>query len=748
MSTIVGDNDAALDFLRKVYPDGPWVLTAIHPDRKAIETRTFRPATEADCLAWLTRYNGERNLYWAVNKPTRDLNKKAEREDIKEVAYLHVDVDPRAGEDLVAERDRILGLFGDRLPDGLPEPTVVLFSGGGYQAFWKLEAPIEINGDLAKAEDAKRYNQQLELLFGADNCHNIDRIMRLPGTWNLPDERKLKKGRVRALAKLETFDPSRVYPLSEFKQADLTKEAAASGPFAAPPIGDAVKTADPADLNVPDRLKIIMVQGHHPDEPKEGDNSRSAWVFDFCCNMIRAGVTDEVTLGILLDPAYEISKSVLEKGKPHSYAVRQIESARAHVALDVDFEMDKGRIRHTAKNILIAMQKLGVSVRHDVFSDRLLINGLPNYSVINDAALTRLRLAMEERFQLLPGKELFLDVVMDAARHSPFHPVREYLDALRWDGEPRIDRWLTTYGGAEETPYSKAVGQLVLMAAVRRVRSPGCKFDEMLVLECSQGTDKSSALAILAKNDDWFTDDMPLNTPDGAKVIERLNGKWIVEAAELKGMRNGQIDHLKAFLSRRVDIGRAAYARLANEVPRQSIFIGTTNNDNYLKDDTGNRRFWPVKIARFDLASLRRDVDQLWAEAAHREAMEGASIRLDPSLYAYAAVEQAARKAEEPWTGVLDDVLGALEGKVRGVELWSALALPTGQLKQADSERLRAAMAELGWEKKKARFGPGDPQVAFVKGRAQHPRRVMVERDSFGNARAFYEDVRVEPPPF
>jgi len=754
------DSAASVAFLKLVYPEGPWVVTSIRTDRKAIDTKTFGPATEQALLEWLKLYNGDRNIYWSTNVPMRNLTKKAEREDIKEVAYLHVDIDPRAGEDLEEERVRCLALFDEKLPASVPPPTVVLFSGGGYQAFWKLEQPIPVNGDLALAEDAKRYNQRLELLFGGDNCHNVDRIMRLPGTINVPDAKKLKKGRTAQLATLVKFDPGLVYPQDRFTKAPRVAEKPAQpSPLAPLQIGDAVRTRDPEELNqwaidersrrLIERCQVIMVQGRHPDEPKQGDDSRSAWVFDFTCNMVRAGVPDERTLGILLDGEYGISVSITEKHRnARHYAERQISNARASVALD-DLEFDKSdndKIKPTQKNIRVAMHKLGVTVRHDTFSNRLLVDGLPNYALLDDNSMTRLRLAIDERFNFLPGKDFFFDVVSDTARAAPFHPVRDYLDNLSWDGEPRIDRWLTTYGGAEDTKYIRAVGELVLIAAVRRVRQPGCKFDEMLVLECSQGTDKSSALSALSVNPDWFTDDMPLDA-DTAKVVERLRGKWIVEAAELKGMRNGQVEHLKAFLSRQVDIARPAYARMSVETPRQSVFIGTTNNDRYLRDDTGNRRFWPVKIEAFNLESLRCDRDQLWAEAAAREA-EGSSIRLDPSLYAAAAEQQEARRTEEPYVGVFRDALGDHEGKLKSADAWTILDIPVGQRNQAHGERLGAALRELGWTKKLARFGGKNPEQAYVKGRAKFPTRVIVERSDNGHVRVFYEGAQPEPCPF
>ena len=146
-----------------------------------------------------------------------------------------------------------------------------------------------------------------------------------------------------------------------------------------------------------------------------------------------------------------------------------------------------------------------------------------------------------------------------------------------------------------------------------------------------QGTFKSTALATMAVKEEWYSDDLPLNL-EGKRVIESLRGRWIVEAAELSGMRRADIEHLKAFLSRQVDRARLAYGHIVSEVARQSLIVGTTNSTEYLRDQTGNRRFWPVRCKQFDIAALRRDRDQLWAEAAAREA-SGASIRMEQNLW-------------------------------------------------------------------------------------------------------------------
>jgi hypothetical protein len=331
------DNRAAIDFLGRWAPEGPWLLTAIATDKKSIETRTFGPNEIRALEEWLRTNNGQRNIYFSVNPPLRGMSKKAEKEDIKEARWLHVDIDPRAGEDIALERQRALELLTVKLPMGVPPPTVVVFSGGGYQGFWALAEPFPIEGETARAEEFERYNRQLELLFRADRCHNVDRIMRLPGTINIPDVRKAKKGRVPTLATLTRFGDQR-YPLSAFTPAPAVQsrgEPFGLGNQAQIKVsGNIERVLDLAELdkwNVPDRVKIVIAQGRHPEEQKEGDNSRSAWLFDALCNLARCEVPDDVMFSIVTDSGWGISESVLDKGSnAEKYALRQIERAKDH----------------------------------------------------------------------------------------------------------------------------------------------------------------------------------------------------------------------------------------------------------------------------------------------------------------------------------------------------------------------------------------------------------------------------------
>lgn len=386
------------------------------------------------------------------------------------------------------------------------------------------------------------------------------------------------------------------------------------------------------------------------------------------------------------------------------------------IGSDGDFARDKesGKIiARSQANITKALELLGITVRCDSFQDQMLISGLTGFSLLDDRAMERLWLTIDEQFKFLPPKDFFWIVIADAARRNSFHPVRDYLDALKWDGKRRIDTWLNDYAQAKATKYVAAVGALVLVAAVRRIRQPGCKFDEIVTLESEQGFMKSSALAIMAVQPEWFTDDLPLNA-NGKEVIERLRGRWIVEAAELKGMRKGEIEHLKSFLSRTVDRARMSYDRLSSELKRQCVFIGTTNHETYLRDETGNRRYWPVKVGKFDIARLTADRDQLWAEAAAREAA-GVSIRLDPSLYAAAAVEQKARAVDDPWVDVINSMLRDMEGKILVQDVWKIVGVMEGHRTQEHNSRLGNVMKACGWERTRLRFGERGMQYCYVR---------------------------------
>lgn len=237
------------------------------------------------------------------------------------------------------------------------------------------------------------------------------------------------------------------------------------------------------------------------------------------------------------------------------------------------------------------------------------------------------------------------------ARDHRIHPVRDWLDHLRWDGTPRIETWTSTYLGAEPTAFHHTVGALWLISAVARIFRPGVKADHMLILEGPQGARKSTALKVLA-GEEWFTDELPeLGSKDAAI---HMQGIWIVEIAELDAIGRAEVSRIKAFLTRTTDRFRPPYGRYTVEVPRQCIFAGTVNPDTYLRDETGNRRFWPLRCGTIDIAALARDRDQLWAEAVHRF-REGAIWWIDDAaLLAEARTEQESRYQGDAWDARID----------------------------------------------------------------------------------------------
>lgn len=324
-----------IDFLKKWKERGPWVLTSIQTDKKKIMTNSFNPSTIEDLEAWLAYNNGRMNIYFQVNDVITELNKKSVKEDIQSMSWLHVDVDPDKGKPLEAERERILAGFTDKLPVGIPKPTVVTFSGGGYQAFWRLKEPILLEGDIKKAEEAELYNKRLEQIFGGDACHNCDRIMRLPFTENIPDAKKIKAGRKRETAYCLEFNDFS-YDLAEFKKAhDVQCDASALSSKDGVKLSGSVERimdlSELDDYNIPERIKIIIAQGRHPDKPKEGDNSRSAWLFDCVCQLYRNNVPEDMIFALITDPDWGISGSILENKNPEKYAIRQMTRAKETV---------------------------------------------------------------------------------------------------------------------------------------------------------------------------------------------------------------------------------------------------------------------------------------------------------------------------------------------------------------------------------------------------------------------------------
>lgn len=292
---------------------------------------------------------------------------------------------------------------------------------------------------------------------------------------------------------------------------------------------------------------------------------------------------------------------------------------------------------------------------------------------------------------------------MHARTHGAFHPVRDYLQGLRWDGTYRLDTWLAVYLGAhrQPAPFLQAVGPRFLIAAVARVLEPGCQVDTAMVLEGDQGIRKSTAWRVLA-SDAWFSDSLP---PDLAHKDARdhLRGKWIIDLSELAQFKRAEIETIKAFISRRHEQYRPSYGRHEVRFPRQCVFAGTTNADSYLVDPTGNRRFWTVACTTVDLAALKRDRDQLWAEAVVRY-RNGDAWHLTGDLEQLAATEASQRVQHDPWTAEVaalvpvDDRLDVSPG-----EILARMELKPEQRHAKAAARVGQILLDLGWHRKPKR---------------------------------------------
>ena len=354
------------------------------------------------------------------------------------------------------------------------------------------------------------------------------------------------------------------------------------------------------------------------------------------------------------------------------------------------------------RNAHSGLQTLGLSFRHDSFHDRKFIEGdalAEGGGELSDALCRELREILIRRFSVDPGADNVKEAAERLCEANPFDPIRDYLNGLRWDGQRRLERLLLDYFGAPDTELNRALGRIILTAAVRRARKPGCKFDLIVVLEGLEGKNKSSAIEILAGKEN-FSDQTILGQSDREQQ-EKLKGVWLYEIADLTGMKRADVEHVKAFASRTHDRARPAYGRFLVNQPRRCVFIATTNETVYLKSQTGNRRFLPVKTGNIDNEALVRDRDQLWAEAACLEA-KGHSIELPRELWKAAHEEQEQRRETDPWEDALADVEGEViegEERISSAKLLALeLGIPRDRQTDVHSKRLGRVMRRLGWQ--------------------------------------------------
>lgn len=328
----------------------------------------------------------------------------------------------------------------------------------------------------------------------------------------------------------------------------------------------------------------------------------------------------------------------------------------------------------------------------------------------HDDSLAAIWLQKLKAIELDIKREIVAEALDTVGRHNKVHPIRDYLQALVWDKTARLDTWLQVYLGASTedagAAYLKATGSKWMISAVSRIMTPGSKVDSMLILEGRQDLGKSTALRVLAGGERYFLDE--LHGFAGKDAEEALEGKWIVEIAELAASARASVEEIKGFVSRTDSNNRRAYARRKEHWSRQCVFAATTNDSSYLKDTTGNRRFWPVKCEAIDLDKLKQDRDQLWAEAVVRF-QAGEPWHLDKAADRETARDvQESRFQSHAWEQTIHDYVAIREFVSVQQILECALSLTKDKWDQRAQNTVAACLKRLGWCKFQRKLKPGE----------------------------------------
>lgn len=419
---------------------------------------------------------------------------------------------------------------------------------------------------------------------------------------------------------------------------------------------------------------------HHGTDPASGQLCNA---FDLV-RLHKFGAQDadaDPTKPVTSRPSYKaMAQLAMDDGKVRAQLVSdKMASAESFKDLDADTEDDgkwkeqlkiteKGSIAATIENVVVILRhdpllknRLGLNeLEHNIVARKSLpwreVKGDSQWIDADDAAL---RFYLERTYGIASKDKIF-DAVNVVAGENAFHPVRQYLETCVWDGVPRLDTLLIDYLGAEDTPYVRAVTRKTFAAAVARIYRPGCKFDQMLTIQGKQGAGKSTLVAKMGR--DWFSD--TFSTMQGKEAYEQVMGVWIMEIGELAGMKRAEAETIKLYISKQSDRFRPAYGRRTQDFPRQCIFVGTTNETEFLRDTTGNRRFWIVDTPNEPVFSVWDDltpeiVRLVWGEAIDAY-KNGEELYLSGDLEVEARKVQSDYEEENPKVGIVAEYLDRL----------------------------------------------------------------------------------------
>jgi hypothetical protein len=482
-----------------------------------------------------------------------------------------------------------------------------------------------------------------------------------------------------------------------------------------PPGYEHADTACKLSLGVAKRVRRLDLKPHWPDIPKGGDVSD--WLNG------GGGTPEQLRELIARAPEYS-AEAGPEKTEAKDCMTEKMSNGFlcnvGNILLTLDQEPLAGMFGYDSMQRLIVMLR-PLKPAGD-FSPR----------PITDADIIALQEHLQWQGFIRLGSETTRDAVTAHAQQHAFHPVRDYLDGLTWDRTERLPHWLTDYLGVARTDYSQRVGAMFLISMVARIYQPGCRVDHMLVLEGPQGILKSTACRVLA--DRWFSDALPDITA-GKDVSQHLKGKWLIEVAELHAMSRAETTLLKSFISRTTERYRPSYGRVEVIEPRQCVFIGTTNKQYYLRDETGGRRFWPNITTDINIDALIQYRDQLFAEAVVRF-RRGEPWWPDRDFERdHCMPEQAARYEGDAWeepisryleklhdkrTTLVQVAIGALDYESERPlmprnrdEPQPARGTPLNRFGTTEQRRIAAVLTTLGW--RRGRREPGTGKRFWIK---------------------------------
>jgi len=418
-----------------------------------------------------------------------------------------------------------------------------------------------------------------------------------------------------------------------------------------------------------------------------------------------------------VENAYEYAQGEAGKDNPET-DFGAIEKAE-FIGWDTQFN---GQHKKTQRNVVnyfeFDLSECFETVAYDEFRGQVVIvSPLPwrqsvdphNYPQWSDDDSGQMRYYLNYKHRFDVPTSLIGEAVLTAAKKFKIiHPIRDYLNGLTWDGEKRISQWLIEYGGSPDSLYTREVARKVLIQAVARIYEPGCKVDNVAVLEGAQGIGKSSLVNILGGK---YYVDMVID-PHSRDTVDAMRGAWFIEFSEMEVSRRADVNALKAFITRQKDRARLAYGRTSIDYYRQCVFVGTINPDataEYLNDQTGNRRFWPVPMRFVRRDALEKVRDQLFAEAVHFYKKGEAVYITDKNILREAHREQESRRSKDPWTDIIGEYLEENQlAKEHGFttikDIWLyAIKGSEGNLNRLQTHRIAHCLRDLDWDRKTTR---------------------------------------------